>query len=178
MKPMLQENFLLQIFDIKGKDGLFDLIICHDVLEHIENKSFFISSLKRFLAPRGVVFISFPAWQMPFGGHQQICRGKFLSHLPWFHLLPKILYESLLKLGREKEDTIKELLSIKKTKCPIELFEKLIEKKFRVLDRTLFFINPHYEVKFKLRPRLLHPTIGKIPYIRNFFTTSCFYLLS
>lgn len=172
------EFFASDIFDIKGKDGLFDLIICHDVLEHIENKSFFISSLKRFLAPRGVVFISFPAWQMPFGGHQQICRGKFLSHLPWFHLLPKILYKSLLKLGREKEDTIKELLSIKKTKCPIELFEKLIEKKFRVLDRTLFFINPHYEVKFKLRPRLLHPTIGKIPYIRNFFTTSCFYLLS
>ncbi len=96
---------------------------------------------------------------MPFGGHQQICRGKFLSHRPW-HLLPKILYESLLKLGREKEDTIKELLSIKKTKCPIELFEKLIDKKFSILDRTLVFINPHYEVKFKLRPRLLHDDCG------------------
>ncbi|ALO48182.1 class I SAM-dependent methyltransferase [Hoylesella enoeca] len=166
------------IFDIKGMDGLFDLIICHDVLEHIDNKSFFISSLKRFLAPQGIIFISFPAWQMPFGGHQQICRGRILSHLPWFHLLPKVLYEIFLKLGREKKDTIKELLNIKKTKCPIELFEKLIDKKFSVLDRTLFFINPHYEVKFKLRPRLLHPIIGKIPYIRDFFTTSCFYLLS
>ena len=86
---------------------------------------------------------------MPFGGHQQICRGRILSHLPWFHLLPKVLYEIFLKLGREKKDTIKELLNIKKTKCPIELFEKLIDKKFSVLDRTLFFINPHYEVKFK-----------------------------
>ena len=124
------------IFDIKGMDGLFDLIICHDVLEHIDNKSFFISSLKRFLAPQGIIFISFPAWQMPFGGHQQICRGRILSHLPWFHLLPKVLYEIFLKLGREKKDTIKELLNIKKTKCPIELFEKLIDKKFSVFHKS------------------------------------------
>lgn len=53
------EFFASDIFDIKGKDGLFDLIICHDVLEHIENKSFFISSLKRFLAPRGGCFYLF-----------------------------------------------------------------------------------------------------------------------
>lgn len=29
------EFFASDIFDIKGKDGLFDLIICHDVLEHM-----------------------------------------------------------------------------------------------------------------------------------------------
>ena len=35
-----------------------------------------------------------------------------------------------------------------------------------------------YETKFNLRPRKLYNFIGKIPSIRNFFTTSCFYILS
>ncbi len=48
---------------------------------------------------------------------------------------------------------------------------------FEAIDRTFYFINPHYEVKFHLRPRKLYAVIGAIPYIRNFFTTSCFYFL-
>ena len=122
--------------------------------------------------------MSFPAWQMPFGGHQQICRGYILSHLPFFHLLPTNLYERILRIGKEDDGCIKELLSIKKTKCPIELFERTMrEEKFEAIDRTFYFINPHYEVKFHLHPRKLYPIIVKIPYIRNFFTTSCFYCL-
>lgn len=166
------------VFDMKGLDGKFNLVICHDVIEHIDNKTVFISSLKRFLAPRGILFMSFPAWQMPFGGHQQICGGKLLSHLPWFHLLPKSLYKCILRIGKEKDGTIEELLDIKGTKCTIEHFEKLIEGKFKVINRTLFLINPHYEVKFHLKPRKLSPAMATLPHLRNFFSTSCFYMLS
>ena len=125
----------------------------------------------------GVIFMSFPAWQMPFGGHQQMCRSRLLSHLPFFHLLPMTLYEWILRVWKEDERCIRELLNIKRTKCPIELFERIIKENFEVIDRTFYFINPHYEVKFHLRPRKLYSVIGVIPYIRNFFTTSCFYCL-
>ena len=125
----------------------------------------------------GVIFMSFPAWQMPFGGHQQMCRSRLLSHLPFFHLLPMTLYECILSVWKEDERCIRELLNIKRTKCPIELFERIIKENFEVIDRTFYFINPHYEVKFHLRPRKLYSIIGVIPYIRNFFTTSCFYCL-
>ena len=47
----------------------YDLIILRDVIEHIHNQEKFMGFLKRFLAPGGVVFFGFPAWQMPFGGH-------------------------------------------------------------------------------------------------------------
>jgi len=166
------------IFKITELEHRFDLIICHDVLEHINDKGLFLTNVSKYLSRGGMVFMSFPAWQMPFGGHQQICHNRLLSHLPFFHLLPRPVYKAILSTAGEPQATIDELMNIKTTRCPIELFERLSRKAgFTVCNRRLYFINPHYEVKFGLRPRLLMPFIGNIPWVRNFFTTSCFYIL-
>ena len=53
------------IFLLKGLEHSFDLILCHDVIEHIERKAAFLSGLRHYLKPGGIVFMSFPAWQMP-----------------------------------------------------------------------------------------------------------------
>ncbi len=166
------------IFKVKELEYHFDLIICHDVLEHIDDKALFVENLKKYVKPGGMVFMSFPAWQMPFGGHQQICHGKFLSHLPFYHILPKSIYRAILKAGKEPDGVIRELLSIKQTRCTIEMFESLVKKnRLQVMDRRFYFINPHNEVMFHLKPRRLFPVIGSMRYVRNFFTTSCFYIL-
>ena len=166
------------VFLVKELKYQFDLIVCHDVIEHITDKEGFMRKCKQLLKQGGGILMSFPAWQMPFGGHQQICRSRFLSYLPFFHLLPTALYEWILRAWKEDEGCVRELLNIKQTKCPIELFESTMRKEsFEAIDRTFFFINPHYEIKFNLRPRKLYAVIGAIPYIRNFFTTSCFYFL-
>ena len=141
-------------------------------------KATFLSNLPKYINPEGIIFMSFPAWQMPFGGHQQICKSKIISHFPFIHLLPAPIYKGILKFGGESTGCIEELLSIKETKTSIELFEKLVhEKHITIIDRQLFFINPHYEIKFRLKPRRLYAIIAGIPYLRNFFTTSCFYTL-
>ncbi|WP_080902701.1 bifunctional 2-polyprenyl-6-hydroxyphenol methylase/3-demethylubiquinol 3-O-methyltransferase UbiG [Parabacteroides sp. Marseille-P3160] len=166
------------IFKIKEFEQTFDVILVHDVIEHIHDKRQFVNNLRRYIAPDGIVFFRFPAWQMPFGGHQQICRSKLLSNLPYCHLLPKSLYRKLLKAFHEDEGTIHELLDIQCTQTPIELFEKVMkEGNFEILNRRYYFINPHYETKFGLKPRLLFKPLAKIPYLRNFFTTSCFYIV-
>lgn len=166
------------IFRLTELQHNFDLIICHDVIEHIENKSMFLKNMRRYLKPQGLIFMSFPAWQMPFGGHQQICKGKIVSHFPFFHLLPKSIYRAILRLGGEGEGCIKELLEIKRTRTSIELFERIVkQEKNEIINRTLFFINPHYEIKFSLKPKKLLPILSSLPYIRNYFTTSCFYIL-
>jgi len=166
------------VFKLKELEQQFDLIICHDVIEHITDKDGFITKCRIMLKPHGMMFMSFPAWQMPFGGHQQICKSKFLSHLPWFHLLPAFLYKWNLKLFGERESCINELLDIKRCKCPIERFERTIKNTpFTILERRFWFINPHYEIKFHLKPHKLWRWVGAIPYLRNFFTTSAFYML-
>lgn len=171
-------DFTLQdFFDMKPNGEKYDLILIHDVIEHIPQKDAFIKHVEQFLAKGGLVFWRFPAWQMPFGGHQQICSRKISSHLPFYHILPKSAYRSMLKWFGEEKGTVKDLLEIKECAMTIEAFERLMnENRFTTLDRTLWFINPHYQQKFNLKPRKLYPFLAKISYVRNFFSTSCYYI--
>ena len=154
------------ILKLNGYKSYFDLVICHDVIEHIGNKQEMLSRIECFLKPKGLLFIGFPAWQMPFGGHQQICHSKLLSITPFFHMLPQCLYKYILSLGGENVECINELLSIKSTKITIELFEKIVaQTSFDIVDRRLYFVNPHYEVKFGLKPRRLLKPLSEMPYV-------------
>ncbi|MEG2479302.1 MAG: methyltransferase domain-containing protein [Mucinivorans sp.] len=155
----------------------YDIILIHDVIEHVLQKELFIAHIDPFLAPSGVIFWRFPAWQMPFGGHQQICHGHLSSHLPWSHLLPQGLYGALLHAMGESDRCVEELRQIKECRMPISRFERLMKKGgYAILNRTLWFINPHYQQKFNLRPRRLYPVVSRMRYLRNFFSTSCYYI--
>lgn len=166
------------IFSLTGLNKRFPLILVHDVIEHIDHKEQFLTDLKKYLSPGGIIFIGFPAWQMPFGGHQQIAKGKCISHLPFIHLLPYTLYKYVLKICGEQESTIKELLSIKQTKCTIEMFQRIARRtNYQIINEQLYLINPHYQVKFGLTPRKLNKFIARIPFVRNLFSTSCFYMI-
>lgn len=166
------------IFSLTDLNKHFPLILVHDVIEHIDHKEQFLTDLKKYLSPGGIIFIGFPAWQMPFGGHQQIAKGKFISHLPFIHLLPYTLYKYVLRICGEQESTIKELLSIKQTKCTIKMFQRIARRtNYQIINEQLYFINPHYQVKFGLTPRKLNKFIARIPFVRNLFSTSCFYMI-
>lgn len=166
------------IFLLKDLEGVFDVIICHDVFEHIAAKQKLLEQLHHYLKPGGVIFFSFPAWQMPFGGHQQICRNHLTSHLPFIHLLPTYFYRKLLQASGEDSSCIAELMSIKETGVTIEQFEHLTQiTNWEIENRLLYFINPHYQVKFRLTPRKLWQPLTHLPILRNFLCTSCFYLL-
>lgn len=52
-----------------NEEEKFDVILLHDVIEHVPAKGKFLLHLKSFLKSTGVLFVGFPAWQMPFGGH-------------------------------------------------------------------------------------------------------------
>ena len=135
------------IFLLNDLQKHFPLILIHDVIEHIDNKELFLHSLKNYLSPNGVIFIAFPAWQMPFGGHQQIARSKVISHMPFIHLLPRISIVHLVCL--------------------------MVSNSWIVLSCSLKIL----KIKSGLAPRKLNRMIAHIPFIRNVFSTSCFYLI-
>jgi len=166
------------IYKVKPDDfGRFDVIMLRDVIEHIPNQEVFLKHLKKFLNKDGVVFFGFPPWRMPFGGHQQVCRGKILSKLPYFHLFPSFIYKSILKIFGEKDDVLKSLLEIKSTGISINKFQNIIEKNnYKFLKKEFYLINPNYEIKFGLKPRIQFKIISWIPYFRDFVTT-CYYCL-
>lgn len=156
--------------------GRFDLIVLKDVIEHIHDQEKCLALLKTFLTPDGAIYFGFPPWQMPFGGHQQICHSKFLSKLPYFHLLPMPLYVGLLKAFGERPAG---LIEIKETGISIERFERIVRRtNYHVDSVRHYLINPIYEFKFKLKPREQYGFISRLPYLRDFVTTCSYYLIS
>ena len=166
------------IYKTKEFHAQFDIVIIRDVIEHIHDQDKFLVLLKDLMTPNGVVFFAFPPWQNPFGGHQQICESKFLSSLPYYHLLPVQLYRTVLKMFGESEGKIDGLLEIKETGISLERFERLFKKNGYIEKlRTIYFINPNYEVKFGIKPRKLTKLLREIPYLRNYISTCGYYLL-
>lgn len=159
----------------KDLEGSFDLILLKDVIEHIHDQPRLIGWMKKFLSPGGAIFFGFPPWQMPFGGHQQICRSR-LSRLPYIHLLPRQLYKAILKWNKEPVD---DLMEIRDTRLTIERFEEIcIDQGYRIDLTNHYLFNPIYEWKFGLKPREQFTFLRAIPFLRNYFTTCVYYLIS
>jgi len=157
------------IYEVDRKDLRFDLIMMRDVIEHIPNQEFFMQYVKKFLKTNGVIFFGFPPWQNPFGEHQQVCKSK-LSKMPYIHLLPASFYRRLLERFGENPAG---LLDIKATGISIERFHRILKKeKYLILKRDYYFINPNYEIKFRLKPKKVISLFRWIPYLRNFYTTA------
>lgn len=175
-------NFITRdIYDIdveKDLEHKYDLIILKDVIEHIPNQELFISRVGDFLNPGGKVFFGFPPWQMPFGGHQQMCENKLLKKLPWFHLMPMFIYKIFLKLFGESDRKIAGLSQIKETGISIERFERISKNNhFKIYKNTPYLFNPIYRYKFKVEPKEQFRFVSALPYFRNFVTTAVYYLI-
>ncbi len=173
----LNQNILEKSFTDQYT-GHFDLIILKDVIEHIHGQETFIPFLGTLLRPGGQIFFGFPPWYMPFGGHQQIAKGKWTSKLPWYHLLPMSWYVAILKWGGEGQHAVDSLIDVKQTGISIERFERICKQSgFRIIERQWFLINPIYRFKFGLKPRKQFYLLGLIPFFRNFWTTCAYYTI-
>ncbi len=156
----------------------FDIIILKDVIEHIFDHEKFLSHLKSFLKEDGIVFFGFPPWQMPFGGHQQILKNKFISHFPYIHLLPAAIYKFLLTIAKERPVQIDELMDLRKTGLSIERFEKLVKTAgYSIVNSRHYLTNPIYSFKFGIKTREQYKIIQSIKWMRNFVTTGVYYTI-
>jgi SAM-dependent methyltransferase len=65
------------------KNTSFDLIRLDSVVEHLEYPGIAMSECYRILKPGGFLFVSFPLFYSPYGGH----TIDYIK-IPWFHILP------------------------------------------------------------------------------------------
>jgi 2-polyprenyl-3-methyl-5-hydroxy-6-metoxy-1,4-benzoquinol methylase len=152
----------------------FDLIVLKDVIEHIPNQEKILMEFQKFLKPGGNIFFGFPPWQMPFGGHQQLCKS-FLSKIPYFHLLPMGAYKWLLNYFNEY---VPAFVEIKETGISTTRFERIVrETGYNIKLSTHFILNPIYKFKFGLKPMKQFGFIKAVPPIRDFLTTCVYYLI-
>ena len=65
----------------------FDLVILHDVFEHLDHKTEVLEKLKSYMRPGGRLMITFPPYYSAYGAHQQLLNTPWMK-IPFLHLVP------------------------------------------------------------------------------------------
>jgi len=159
--------------------GYFDLIVLKDVIEHIDDRPGLFALMAKLLRPGGRIFLSFPPWQMPFGGHQQICKSWLLSHTPYFHLLPMPAYRAVLAALSESPSRIESLVATKQTGISVSDFESAVSRAgYCIKSKRLYLFNPIYALRFGLAARVQSAWISRLESVRDFVTTCAYYTVA
>lgn len=167
--------------DIIGQDplpqwrGHFDLAMLRDVIEHLDDATAALRNIRRVLRPGGWLYVTFPPYYSPFGGHQQLL-GTFASKVPFVHLLPGPLFEAAIRSSTSEQDKVevRRLHEIRMTTTKFRAAARAAG--FTIDDERLFIIRPVFKMKFGLRPigaNFLKP----IPLVRDMMAMEAGYLL-
>lgn len=154
--------------------GHFDLALLRDVIEHLDDAETALRNIRKLLRPGGYLYVTFPPWYSPFGGHQQLLVNG-ISKIPYVHFLPRPLFERAIANGRAAD--VVEVRRLRAIRMTIAKFRRAARAAgYRLADEKLFFIRPVFRSKFGLRPigaNLLKP----FPGVRDLLALEAGYLL-
>lgn len=152
----------------------FDLIVLHDVIEHLEEKAKVLIKLKNCLSENGRILITFPPYYSAYGAHQQLLNKKILK-LPFIHLLP--FYKSLLKSSKnENTSFVIEIIKLINMKMGIHQFEKIVSTCNLQIEKSKKYIIGPNHIRFGLKPISIG-IFGNIPYLNELIINGVVYLL-
>jgi SAM-dependent methyltransferase len=157
-------------------DRRFDIVVLHDVFEHLDHKERVLQKLGSYLKPDGKLLITFPPYYSAYGAHQQLLRAPFLK-IPFFHLLPLALSFVLPRVKGEEPYFVEEVRKLGRLKMGMKKFEALIHKGgWSVAGKQAYIIGPNH-IRFGLKPIPAGP-IATIPVLNEIACTGVVYLLS
>lgn len=154
---------------------VFQVVVLSEVLEHLlrkDNVGRLLNEMKRYLTGSGYVYVSFPPWFNPFGGHQ--AGWPRIRYCPWFHLYPAWLQRVIAPAQIEQYRGFEKELNHLTIAC----FERITrEAGFKIVKKELFHLRPEYVFRYGV-PAFRATVAGQIPGLREFATTGAYYLLS
>lgn len=154
--------------------GRFDLALLRDVIEHLENPETALRAVKALIKPGGYLFVTFPPYHSPFGGHQHTV-ANFWGKAPYIHLLPKEIFANLISSGR-KED-IGEVMRLRNIRLTADnFFDAAKNAGYSVAREEYYLLRPVFKMKFGL-PELKLTKIKDLPLVKKYFALECAALL-
>jgi SAM-dependent methyltransferase len=178
------ERFQLVAGDLTALDpgfGPFDLIVLHDVLEHVVRVDEVLHASADRLAPAGRLLVVFPPYGSAFGGHQQLAEG-WARAAPFLHLLPAPLFFRLARPGAGNEymtveDALGDLRAVRLTRLTLTKAERAFARAgLATADRELFLVRPEHSLRYGIRTRAAGP-LGRVPGVRELAVSGAYYLL-
>lgn len=133
-------------------NDMFDIVFCHEVLEHVQDDQQSVNEMVRVLKPGGKLIIFTPNRAWPFEQHGMFWRGKYywgnIPLLPWLPFLYKYLAPHVRNYSNRKLESLFKGLQVKiiyhKHVFPgfdgavrrLGFVGKLIQWKFHLLEKT------------------------------------------
>lgn len=152
----------------------FDLVILRDVIEHLDDREIALTNIRKIMKPGGWLYITFPPYYSPYGGHQHLLQN-FFGNIPFIHWLPDFVFMVLIKNGRPAD--VKEVKRLRNIRLTVKKFLKLGPKlNFTILHSEFFILRPVYEFKFGLKP-IPFPKSLSSTLLREFFATEAAFIL-
>ncbi|GAB1371783.1 class I SAM-dependent methyltransferase [Candidatus Kapaibacterium sp.] len=155
--------------------GKYDLAILRDVIEHLDDTVIALTNIKKVIKKGGFLYVTFPPYNSPYGGHQHTLAGDMLSKLPFIHLLPESIFRNLIQSGRPQD--IEEVVRLLDIRLSPEKFKKAaLESGYEIFKEDYYLLRPVFKMKFGL-PTLKINSIAKSSFVRNFFCMEASYIL-
>jgi len=177
------DRFRLEVTDVMAREPdapMFDLVLMHDVLEHIPEYEGAVMAVARALRPGGYLFVSFPPYYSPFGGHQHLARGR-VRNIPFLHVLPRRLFSRVARPTANEymsaEGVREDMVSVREAKLTLGGAERAFARAGLVLvDRDLFLMRPEYTLRYGVKTRRAG-VLGRLPLVREALVGGGFYLV-
>jgi SAM-dependent methyltransferase len=176
------ERFRIEIADLTELEtaGPFDLVLLHDVLEHVVRPDAVLEAARRSLVDGGHVFVSFPPYWSAFGGHQHLAAG-WARAVPYVHYLPARVFYRVARPGdneyMREADSLEDLESVRATKLSLRRAEAAFSRAgLKIESSERFLLRPEYTVRYGLRTAGAG-ALGRTPLLRELIVNGAFYLL-
>ena len=152
----------------------FDFVTLRDVMEHLDDTGGSLRHVMEFLRPGGYLFVVFPPYYSPYGGHQHALNNLW-GKLPFIQFLPDFLFKQLIKSGRSID--IEEVTRLREIRLTIHKFRKAVKRTgLQLIDEELYFLRPVFKLKFGL-PSLKVNFLRRLPLVKEAVALEASYLL-
>jgi SAM-dependent methyltransferase len=171
---------LENILEVDATRYKFDLVLLRDVVEHTPNPVAILEKAKMCLGDGGHIFVSFPPYFSPFGGHQHEA-GNGVRFVPFIHYLPDVLFYALTRCRdtpyMTAESTLADIRSVRQTRLTLSKAERAFDEAGLSIEKQEFFLfRPEFQVRYGLSSSSI-PLIHRIPLVREVATLGVHYLL-
>jgi SAM-dependent methyltransferase len=155
--------------------GGYDLVVLHDVFEHLDRKPEMLTKLMSFAREDGVVMITYPPYFSGYGGHQQMLKTWY-ARLPFMHLFPGFSNRWLPRLRDEHLTFVQEVQKLSQLKMGMSGFERIVQNAgFEVVGYESYLVSPNH-IRFGLKP-IKAGLFGRVPGIREVACSGVAYLV-